>query len=170
MAHHDRVFGWAATRRWALACAALVGAYFAIPIQFRDGAPAVAVRLGLTIVALAALVLVIRREMLRQLRQPTAPLGRLVASILAGVLLFALTDHVVAYYAPGEFVGLRTRLDALYFALSTLLTVGFGDIAAQGQVARGLVCAQMLFNVVVLGTAASLVAHEIIARARAGRS
>lgn len=149
------------------ACVALVVVYFAVPIHDRDGSLATALRAAITVVALIAVVLAIGRQVLRQLSRPGAPLGGLVASLVAGLLLFALLDYAVAYHAPGEFPGLRTRLDALYFALSTVLTVGFGDISAKGQLARGLLCVQMLFNVVVLATAASLLARQIGARARA---
>jgi voltage-gated potassium channel len=166
---HDLSVG-ALVRRCVLACAALLAAYFAIPIQVRDDAPAVALRVALTVVALVALVYAIRRQILRQLDEPDAPLGGLIVSVLAGVLLFALADYTLAYYAPGEFAGLDTRLDALYFAMTTLLTVGFGDIYAHGQVARGLLCVQMLFNVVVVATTASLLTHQLTARARSRRT
>jgi voltage-gated potassium channel len=170
MAGRAGVSGWAVARRSGIACVALILVYFAIPIQARDGAVAVAVRVTLTVVALGVLVFAIRRQVLRQIEAPDAPLGGLIVSIVAGVLLFSLADYIVAFYAPDEFAGLRTRLDALYFALTTLITIGFGDIYARGQVARGLLCVQMLFNVVVLATTASLLAHEITARARGRRS
>lgn len=170
MARREDASVWALVRRCVLACAALLGAYFAIPVQVRDGTPALALRIALTVVALVALVIAIKWQILRQLDEPDAPLGGLIVSILAGVLLFALADYTLAYYAPAEFAGLRTRLDALYFALTTLLTVGFGDISARGQLARGLLCVQMLFNVVVLATTASLLAHQIAARARSRRT
>jgi voltage-gated potassium channel len=153
--------------RSVLACVALVVVYFAVPIDDRGSALATALRVAITIVALIAVVLAIRRQALRQLAQPGAPLGGLVVSMVAGLLLFALLDYGVAYYAPDEFSGLHTRIDALYFALSTVLTVGFGDISAKGQLARVILCFQMLFNVVVLATAASLLARQIGARARA---
>lgn len=164
------VLGRSVMWRWVVACVALLAAYFAVPVQVREGGLEVTVRVVVTLVALAALVLAIRRAMLRQLRQPAAPLGGLVAGIVTGVLLFALADYAVAFYAPAEFAGLDTRLDALYFTLSTLLTVGFGDITAHGQFARGLLCVQMLFNVAVLATAGSVLARQVAVRARSRQS
>ena len=62
-------------------------------------------------------------------------------------------------------MGLETRLDGLYFALTTLATVGYGDVHAQGQFARAVVSFQLLFNVVVVTTAASVLVGELRTRA-----
>ena len=68
-----------------------------------------------------------------------------------------------------EFVSLETKTDALYFALTTLATVGFGDVHAEGQIARTLVIIQMVFNVVVLTRAAqALLASRAVRRATEG--
>jgi voltage-gated potassium channel len=75
----------------------------------------------------------------------------LVLAAVVGVAVFALADLVVATTVPGQFVDLRTKTDALYFALTTLITIGCGDIHAQGQLARVLLIGQMLFNAIVLG-------------------
>jgi voltage-gated potassium channel len=61
---------------------------------------------------------------------------------------------VIARTGSSEFVGLETKTDALYFALTTLATVGFGDVHAEGQVARLLLIAQIIFNIVALTRAA----------------
>ena len=44
--------------------------------------------------------------------------------------------------------------------------IGFGDVHAQGQLARGILCVQMVFDVAVLATAASVLARQIGARVR----
>jgi voltage-gated potassium channel len=48
----------------------------------------------------------------------------LLAAILLSVLLFAFAYHTVANGQSGQFLGLHTRLDALYFSLSTVTTAG----------------------------------------------
>lgn len=154
------------TLRWTLACVALVVAYAVVPVS-ADAAPGLlALRWTLTAAMLAAIAVVIRWQAIRQLREPDAPLGALVVGIVAGLLLFALVDYSLAVHRPGEFTGLRTRVDALYFALSTLLTVGFGDVSAQGQVARVVMCAQMAFNFTAIAGSASLAARKFAQRAR----
>jgi hypothetical protein len=63
----------------------------------------------------------------------------------------------------------------LYFALTTLAAVGFGDVHAHSLIARRPVVVQMAFNVVVLASAASVLASAActltgaLASAPAGR-
>ena len=83
-------------------------------------------------------------------------------------MFFALADLVVARALPGEFTGLQTKTDGLYFVLTTLITVGYGDVHADGQVARGLLIIQLAFNAVVLTRAARALSEEL-ARRRAER-
>jgi voltage-gated potassium channel len=78
---------------------------------------------------------------------------------VVGVAVFALADLVVTTTVPGQFIDLRAKTDALYFALTTLITIGYGDIHAQGQLARGLLIGQMLFNAIVLATAFRSAVH-----------
>jgi len=155
-------------RRSGLTCLALIVVYFTVPIESGDtGSEALFVlRIGISAAALAGVIYALGRQVRRQFTKPDAPLGGLVVGVVAGLLLFALADYAIAVHGPGQFVGLSTRLDALYFALTTLLTVGFGDISAHGQFARGVLCLQMLFNVIVLATVASFIAREIPTRAR----
>lgn len=156
-------------RRCILGCAALTVIYFAVPVHAVSGFTELAVRVGACLAALIGLVIALKHLMVRGIERPGSPLEGLVIGIVAGLLLFAFADYALAHRDPAQFEGLRTRLDALYFALTTVLTVGFGDITARGQFARGLLCAQMAFNVVILASAASFLAKEIGVRARSGR-
>lgn len=157
-------------RRTGLTCIALLVLYFALPIKATaEDAASFGVRIAISAVALIGLVYGIQRQLLRQLSKPDAPLGGLVVGVVAGALFFALLDYGIAVHSPGQFSGLNSRIDALYFALATLFTVGFGDITAAGQFARVVLCVQMLFNVIVLATVASYVVREAGSRARARR-
>ena len=73
----------------------------------------------------------------------------LAVMIVETVLLFA-TTYMTVSAQPGQINGLNTPLDAVYFTMTTLMTIGFGDISAEGQVARGLVLTQMIFTVLLL--------------------
>jgi hypothetical protein len=79
--------------------------------------------------------------------------------------LFALGFYVLAEHSPGQFDGLHTRTDALYFTVSSLTTVGFGDITAHGQLARVLVIFQLVFNAVFIGAAVSTIVGTVRNRA-----
>jgi voltage-gated potassium channel len=80
----------------------------------------------------------------------------------AGALLLLLTMLVVGFsglylamdHHGDEFDGLDTKVDAVYFTVTTLATVGFGDITATGQAARVALTFQMLFDLAFLGVAA----------------
>jgi len=50
--------------------------------------------------------------------------------------------------------------------MATLTTVGYGDVHAAGQVARVVVTCQLVFNVVVIATGASVLARVFGARVR----
>ena len=67
---------------------------------------------------------------------------------------------------PGEFDGLLTRIDALYFVVTTLVTVGYGDIHPVGQLARALVSVQMVLKVGVLALVGGLVVRGLADRLR----
>lgn len=87
----------------------------------------------------------------------TARLRGLVVALCAGVLYFALAYTALAHSDPQQFVDLETRVDALYFSVAVLTTVGFGDVHAAGQFARAAVTVQMIFNLAFLGLAASAI-------------
>lgn len=87
------------------------------------------------------------------------PIGRR-ASVLGVMVLEVLALFALTYLAisqnPGQIIGMATPLDALYFTMTTLMTIGFGDIAAEGQLARGTVLVQMFFSVLVLSASLRL--------------
>ncbi|MFG3343275.1 potassium channel family protein [Glycomyces sp. NPDC048151] len=151
--------------RWVLACAALVAVYSVVPVASEPDTVVLVLRWVATVVLLTVLVFAIRWQAVRQIVEPEAPLGALVVGIVAGLLMFALIDYGLAVHRPGEFHGIDTRVDALYYALSTLLTVGFGDVSAQGQIARVLLCFQMAFNITAIAGSASLVTRKFTERA-----
>ncbi|EST38106.1 hypothetical protein N566_09290 [Streptomycetaceae bacterium MP113-05] len=75
------------------------------------------------------------------------------------VLAFAAAYYTLAK-EPGQFVALRTKLDALYFTVVTLATVGYGDIHPRGQTARMVAVVQIIYNLVFLTAAATTLSHR----------
>jgi ion channel len=69
------------------------------------------------------------------------------------VLLFATAYFLLEQNSPGAFTQPMTRLDALYFTVTVLTTVGFGDISAHSEVARAITTAQMIGDLLLIGLA-----------------
>ena len=164
------------TARWvrlALGLGLLVAIFVLVPVHAQANGTVLARALG-ALALLAALTV----GMVRQLRLATVDGDRhidgLVMAIVTVTLGFALAFYVVDVRDPGQLAGLETRLDAVYFTASTMLTIGYGDVHATGQAARGLVLLQMMFNVIFVAAAAGLLTSRVrrvaTARVEAARS
>ncbi|MGC5022607.1 potassium channel family protein [Micromonospora sp. DT47] len=158
------------------ACVLLVLAYFLVPVEPDPNGARLVLRSVATLVLVVAVVLLVTGQVRRQLTASAAAgtaeirsLIRLVVALVAGLLTFALADHVVANTRPGQFTDMETRVDALYFSLATLTTIGYGDVHAQGQIARVVVSVQMVFSIGVIATGASIVVRQLTDRQRGPR-
>ena len=83
----------------------------------------------------------------------TARLQGLLVALYVAVLFFALSYYLMAMSNPDQIAGLSTRMDALYFSLTIVSTVGFGDVHADGQAARAIVSLQLAFNLLFVSLA-----------------
>ncbi len=92
----------------------------------------------------------------------------LVAVLYAFVVFMSLVYLGLAS-RPGEFDELHTRIDALYFTMSTIATVGFGDVHATGQAARLVVTVQIFLDLIFVGLVARIILPSL-ARQRAQRN
>jgi hypothetical protein len=90
----------------------------------------------------------------------------LVTAIMVFIVLFALFYLGLASVNPASFNQPLTRVSALYFTVTVLATVGFGDITAQTDVARLTVTVQMLLGLVVI----AVIVRVFTSAARAGVS
>jgi voltage-gated potassium channel len=128
--------------------------YFLVPVpgRMRESSWVLVFVAGLIVLALM-IMLMIRRL----LHADIDARARSLIVLLACVVLFFSWANVTLSRIPGEFADLHTKIDSLYFSVSTLATVGFGDVHAAGQLARAAVILQMLFNLVFLGTAITMV-------------
>lgn len=81
---------------------------------------------------------------------------------------FSLGYYLLSVDRPGEIDGLHTRLDALYFSLTSMSTVGFGDITATGQLGRLLVTVQIAFSLVFVATVVALLQDQLRTRRQVG--
>ncbi|MDQ8705350.1 potassium channel family protein [Streptomyces sp. LHD-70] len=129
-------------------------AYFQLPLD-RLGPQRPVLSWTLLTVALAIVALLLLRQTSDVLtnRPGSRPLIVIPLLMCLSVLVFAGCSYVLAAQ-PGEFSGLGTRVDALYFTLVTLATIGYGDITATGQSARVVTILQILYTFVFLTAAA----------------
>jgi voltage-gated potassium channel len=130
--------------------------YYLLPLRAPWGDAVSAGRLAGSLLAWAALVVLLRVESRRsRVRQEPQyhRVQQLLTALYVLVLGFAVLYIVTATVAPEQFAGLANRTDALYFSVTIMGTVGFGDVHAAGTAARLMVTVQMLFNLIYLGTA-----------------
>ncbi|MEV7354197.1 potassium channel family protein [Kitasatospora sp. NPDC091276] len=146
---------------WLLsACTALILAYWALPLRLLGYQHPVlswlvfaAALVGLSGLLLAKTTAVLRGDAKR-------PVVWLSFLIFLAMTIFSATYYVMAA-RPGDFEGLVTRLDALYFTVVTLATVGYGDITPAGQAPRLVVILQIGYTFVFLATAAGTLSRTI---------
>ncbi|MET0929304.1 MAG: potassium channel family protein [Aeromicrobium sp.] len=136
---------------WSLV--GLLVAYFAVPLDWNGSTASIVLGLALTSAGLVLLGWMMVAELLHMRAgdagRATGPLMILLALL---VMTFSLAFYLVDLLSPRQMAGLSTRTDALYFTLSTMTTIGYGDVHAEGQVARALVCGLIVFNVVVVAS------------------
>jgi voltage-gated potassium channel len=166
--------GTSPVRRWGRLVAqavGLVGCYYLLPLFDTSSTGRLWLRGCAATFFLAAALWLVIRTVAEEARADDAEvrLDRLMLAAITGVICFALIDFVIARSDETQFAGLLTKTDALYFAVTTLATVGFGDVHAQGQLARQVVTVQMVFNLVVLASAARVLIRGISQRSRTSR-
>jgi voltage-gated potassium channel len=148
-----------------LIVAAATVVYYVIPVPGRMSETAWAVMFFCGIAVLGPAILVAVLRLLRASEAETVRIRALIVLLTLTVLFFSWADKSVAAL-PGQFDDLHTRTDALYFNVSTLATVGFGDVHPAGQLARAAVTLQIVFNLVFLGAAVSMITGFFRTRAR----
>jgi hypothetical protein len=156
-----------AVGRGVLTSALLIVAYILLPLRAAAGAPLLFFVIGAVLFA-ASLT-----YQLRAIATSNRPGLRAIESV--GLLLpfivivFASTYLIESTIDPHAFSQTLDRVSAVYFAVTTLSTVGFGDIVPVSDPARLLVTAQMLVDLVLVAAVIRLIVSAV-ARARARNS
>ena len=123
----------------------LVALYYTLPLDDRSEAWAVT-RLVLGLVVLAGIV----AWQVRAIIGSEFPRARMIQAMFVTVpfyvLTFAAAYVLIAESGEANFGGPLSRTNALYFTVTVLSTVGFGDITAKSEMARLVVTVQMLAN------------------------
>ena len=140
--------------------ALIVGLYLGRPLDRATPATLVLLVAGLTL-----LVALLGWQIRSVVRSPYPVLRAIEAFVTATVLfvvLFAAGYTSLSDATPGAFTEPVDRLDAIYFTMTVLATVGFGDITPVTGPARVVVTLQMICGFAF----AALVGREFLAAVR----
>jgi hypothetical protein len=161
------MFGLSSPLKAALTSLALVIVatviYFLIPVPGQMRETSWGILFGCGAAVLGILIILSVRKLLSAGEH--ARLRGLILLLTVTVLFFSWADASVAAL-PGQFAQLHTKTDSLYFNVSTLATVGFGDVHPVGQLARAAVTLQVVFNLVFLGAAVAMISGFMRAKAQ----
>ena len=140
----------------AVVTVVLLVLYATVPVPGTSGAGAlVAMLAGM---AVFAVVVGLQVRAIVRAEYPVARALALVGFALPILLAaFAFTYLSVSDADPASFSEELDRVGAFYFTVTTLATVGFGDISAQSDAARVLVTTQMLFDLALIAGLARLI-------------
>jgi voltage-gated potassium channel len=133
--------------------------YYALPLKGVHGTGSIAFAVAGLLVGVVLLASLITRQVVTQVRAPEeegVQVESLITLLFLVIAVFATGYLALSESDPNQFVSLETKTDSLYFTMSTLATVGFGDVHAQGQLARALVTLQIAFNLVFVGALVGL--------------
>lgn len=139
--------------------------YYLIPVPGPMRRASWAALFGCGVLALGVLITFAIRRLLSRAVTEEGRVRGLVLLLVLTVLFFSYADRSVAEL-PGQFAELQNKTDALYFNVSTLATVGFGDVHPVGQLARVAVTLQIVFNLVFLGAAVTVITGFLRVRAQ----
>ena len=143
--------------------------YAVIPIPGRNGPVIVdLLLLGGGVAVLGYIVIGLARQAMAHDDESGVGLEAIIALFYAFLVFYSVIYLGIAS-RPSEFVGLDTRVDSLYFTMTTLSTVGYGDVHAAGTAARVAVTTQLFFDLVLVGLAARLIGPAL-ARSMAARA
>lgn len=151
--------------RSLLVSTAVVAGYFVLPLTSLE------VATGLELLAGLALITGLLAWQIRGIMRSPLPAVQAVATLAVTVpmflVLFAATYFLMGHADVADFSEPLTKLDALYFTLTTFATVGFGDITAVSQAARAVVLTQMALGMVLLGVIVRVIVGAVqVARSR----
>jgi hypothetical protein len=151
------------TLAWVL----VISAFYLVPFAHLNGTRSV-LRL-VTVVALVGAVLAVE---IRRISTAELPELRAVEALAVVIAVF-LTGFSIVYLnlSHGTQTTFSQPLDhtrALYFTISVFSTVGFGDITPRTDTARLIVAAQMLLDLVIIGTVVRLIFYAARTRIAPG--
>ena len=141
--------------------AVLIALYYLAPLDRLTGVSLLAAMI-IGLLALAAMTAYQVWAILRAAHPGIRAIEALATTVPLYLLLFAATYFLMSHTDTSNFnVHALTRTDTIYFTVTVFATVGFGDISPASQVARLVVTAQMILNLIVLGLGVRLIVGAV---------
>lgn len=138
----------------------VVLAYFVLPFTSAFTGSTVLVLVGGLVLVAALLGWQIRAIRVSPVPRAQA-FGTLALTLPVFVVVFAATYYLMSRAVPEHWSEPLSRLDAFYFAVTVIATVGFGDITAVSQAARAVVTVQMIGNLLLVGLIARVIMRAV---------
>lgn len=159
-----RAVVWAVVRS-VLGVVAVLGAYYLVTFDERRPTGALAVLEIVLGGLLFAVVLVMEVRAIVRARYPVLrAVETAVVSLFLFLVIFAVTYLTMSHADAAAFSEPLDRTGALYFAIVTLGTVGYGDIAPDTHAARLVVSLQVILDLAFL----AVLVRVVVAAARRG--
>lgn len=143
--------------------ASLLLVYFFLPFE-RDTTATGIVLLVLGVIGLGASVVHQVRQILSSPTPQLRAIQGLATFVPLFIIVFSLVYVAMSIADPASFSQPISRITGLYFTVTVLATVGFGDVTAVSDTARIVVTIQMLLDILLVG----ILAKVIIGASRIG--
>jgi len=147
-----------------VSAALIVGLYAALPVTSTSDVTSVVV-LVVGVILLGVIVAVRVRQIVRDPNPGLRAAEALALVVPLFVALFSWSYVLLSAADPGAFSEPLNRIDAAYFCLMILSTVGFGDISPTADLSRLLVAGQIVISLTLLAGAVRVI--SVAARAAA---
>ena len=135
--------------------------YAVLPIEDEEWATtATAIFAGVGLLVVLAVYFAQFRRIERAERPMIAAIEALVLVFGMFLALFAFVYVSLSAADPQAFSEQLDKVAGVYFSVTVMATVGFGDIAPLSPTARTLATVNMLVNLVLLGSAVKLLGHK----------
>ncbi|MEZ5143921.1 MAG: potassium channel family protein [Acidimicrobiales bacterium] len=128
----------------------LLVVYFVVPLE-RDTSVSALVLLVLGMIGLTAMLVHQVRRILTSPMPQLRAVESLATTVPLFIVLFSLIYVAMSQSNPASFSEPITRVTGLYFTVTVLATVGFGDVTAVTDSARIVVTIQMILDLVLIG-------------------